>query len=197
MPANTPSMWTAAAVEELRRLAAEGMSAAQIAAALECSRNALLGKAARLSIPLKGGSGDRAVRQKIHNRMSDGVRQAARKLWDDGHTQAEIAEKLQIGRTSIGTWAKNERWPKRIILAPAAKPAPERKAVIVVARPEPAPIPAPASDGIGIMALSWRTCRWPITTWPRGMGEDALYCGGPAQGRYCARHQRMARKVAA
>ncbi len=44
--------WTAERVERLRALAAEGLSCSQIAKALgDCSRNAALGKMARLGIP--------------------------------------------------------------------------------------------------------------------------------------------------
>jgi GcrA cell cycle regulator len=49
-------LWTAEAIEDLKRLALEGRSAANIAAALgAASRNAVIGKANRIGIKLNGG----------------------------------------------------------------------------------------------------------------------------------------------
>jgi GcrA cell cycle regulator len=49
-------LWTAEAVEDLKRLALEGKSASHIAAALGVgSRNAIIGKASRIGIKLGGG----------------------------------------------------------------------------------------------------------------------------------------------
>src|SRR5580693_4253245 len=57
-------LWTAEAVEDLKRLALEGRSASVIAAALGvASRNAVIGKASRIGIKLSGG-GPAAVRGK-------------------------------------------------------------------------------------------------------------------------------------
>ena len=51
-------LWTAEAVENLKRLALEGRSASVIAAALgAASRNAVIGKANRIGIKLNGGGG--------------------------------------------------------------------------------------------------------------------------------------------
>ncbi len=49
-------LWTAEAVEDLKRLALEGKSASHISAALGVgSRNAVIGKASRIGIKLNGG----------------------------------------------------------------------------------------------------------------------------------------------
>jgi len=49
-------LWTAEAIEDLKRLAREGRSASAIAAALgAASRNAVIGKANRIGIKLNGG----------------------------------------------------------------------------------------------------------------------------------------------
>ena len=51
-------LWTAEAIENLKRLALEGRSASVIAAALgAASRNAVIGKANRIGIKLNGGGG--------------------------------------------------------------------------------------------------------------------------------------------
>ena len=57
-------LWTAEAVEDLKRLALEGKSASHIAAALGVgSRNAVIGKASRIGIKLNGGGGAAASPQ--------------------------------------------------------------------------------------------------------------------------------------
>jgi GcrA cell cycle regulator len=50
-------LWTAEAVEDLKRLALAGKSASRIAAELGGSRNAVIGKASRIGIKLNGGGG--------------------------------------------------------------------------------------------------------------------------------------------
>jgi GcrA cell cycle regulator len=51
-------LWTAEAIEDLKRLALEGRSASHIAAELGVgSRNAVIGKASRIGIKLTGGGG--------------------------------------------------------------------------------------------------------------------------------------------
>jgi GcrA cell cycle regulator len=53
---STEMLWTAEAVDDLKRLALEGKSASHIAAALGVgSRNAVIGKASRIGIKLTGG----------------------------------------------------------------------------------------------------------------------------------------------
>src|SRR5271170_1298608 len=55
-------LWTAEAVEDLKKLALEGKSASHISAALGVgSRNAVIGKASRIGIKLSGGA---SVRRK-------------------------------------------------------------------------------------------------------------------------------------
>ena len=57
-------LWTAEAVEDLKKLALEGKSASHIAAALGVgSRNAVIGKASRIGIKLNGGGGAAGARQ--------------------------------------------------------------------------------------------------------------------------------------
>jgi hypothetical protein len=51
-------LWTAEAVEDLKKLALQGKSASHISAALGVgSRNAVIGKASRIGIKLSGGGG--------------------------------------------------------------------------------------------------------------------------------------------
>jgi GcrA cell cycle regulator len=76
---STRMLWTAEAVEDLKKLALEGKSASHISAALGVgSRNAVIGKASRIGIKLSGGGGA-SVRGK-------GPPRAARIQWVPAHT---------------------------------------------------------------------------------------------------------------
>src|SRR5580658_4865567 len=75
---STRMLWTAEAVEDLKKLALEGKSASHISAALGVgSRNAVIGKASRIGIKLNGGGGA-SVRGK-------GTPRAARPQWATAH----------------------------------------------------------------------------------------------------------------
>jgi GcrA cell cycle regulator len=78
-------LWTAEAVEDLKRLALEGKSASHISAALGIgSRNAVIGKASRIGIKLSGGGGA-SVRGKTPSR-------AARPQWPSPHPTRRSAD---------------------------------------------------------------------------------------------------------
>jgi GcrA cell cycle regulator len=67
-------LWTAEAVDDLKKLALEGKSASHISAALGVgSRNAVIGKASRIGIKLTGGGGGTA--------RGKGAQRAARPQW--------------------------------------------------------------------------------------------------------------------
>ena len=83
-------LWTAEAVEDLKKLALEGKSASHISAALGVgSRNAVIGKASRIGIKLNGGGGA-SVRGK-------GAPRAARPQWAPAHTTRPNADAQRSG----------------------------------------------------------------------------------------------------
>src|ERR1700733_2252777 len=62
-------LWTAAAVEDLKKLALQGKSASHIAAALGvASRNAVIGKASRMGVKLGGGGRGPGTRKALAGR---------------------------------------------------------------------------------------------------------------------------------
>jgi GcrA cell cycle regulator len=99
-------LWTAEAVEDLKKLALQGKSASHISAALGVgSRNAVIGKASRIGIKLTGGGGAPA--------RGKGASRAARPQWAQAHTRAaakssgaDAAPDLQV---SPGDGAAPER----------------------------------------------------------------------------------------
>src|SRR5258708_30357848 len=79
-------LWTAEAVEDLKRLALQGKSASHISVALGVgSRNAVIGKASRIGIKLSGGGGA-SVRGK-------GTPRAARPQWATAHSPRPDAQR--------------------------------------------------------------------------------------------------------
>ena len=97
-------LWTAEAVEDLKRLALEGKSASHISAALGVgSRNAVIGKASRIGIKLNGG-GRASVRGKGaaprgSAPMGDGALPSAPRR----RTTAPALRSLAISRSRRGT----------------------------------------------------------------------------------------------
>jgi GcrA cell cycle regulator len=158
-------LWTAEAVEDLRRLALAGKSASHIAAELGVgSRNAVIGKASRIGIKLSGGGG-RATSGAAPGRPGRpqwaNVRYARPNAEDQGTHAAPVGD-LQIkpreGRGA--TWAFSE-----------AEIGEMRR--------------------LRFEDIRESACRWPLGD-PRS-GEFA-YCGlTSVEGQsYCAGHCRMA-----
>jgi GcrA cell cycle regulator len=97
-------VWTAEAVEDLKRLALEGRSASHIAAALGVgSRNAVIGKASRIGIKLGGGG-----RASVRGGTSAG---AGRARWAAvPHSQPGAANRNSVAARAVepkrpATWA--------------------------------------------------------------------------------------------
>ncbi len=157
-------LWTAEAVEHLKRLALEGKSASSIAAALGVeSRNAVIGKASRVGIKLNGGGRPNA----------------------SGKTRAGAhrAEWAIIPHPQLGS-----KPSAAAVLArdPRVERGDERQAAWTFGEAEVGEMRRLRFEEIREFA-----CRWPLGD-PR-TGEFA-YCGlTPARGRsYCAGHCRMA-----
>ena len=159
-------LWTAEAVEDLKRLALEGRSASAIAATLGVgSRNAVIGKASRIGIKLSGG-GPASVRGKTPAR-------ARRSQWATAPYTRQSAEDALV------------RDPPVI---PGSQPGDrgKRPAAWMLGEAEIGEMRRVRFEEIREFA-----CRWPLGDPKSG---DFAYCGlKPADGQsYCAGHCRMA-----
>jgi len=157
-------LWTAEAVEDLKRLAFEGRSASVIANMLgAASRNAVIGKANRIGIKLNGDG--RAARL--------------------GRTRAG-AHRAQWAAANSKPGAGDHGSCVAFACDPRVKPGEESKAAWIFSQAEVGEMQRVRFEEICDFA-----CRWPLGD-PR-TGEFA-YCGlTPAKGRsYCAGHCRMA-----
>jgi GcrA cell cycle regulator len=157
-------LWTAEAVEDLKRLALAGKSASHIAAELGVgSRNAVIGKASRIGIKLTGGGGRAAMRGETSAR-------GGRSEWATA----------RYARPNAGDQSANVVAPRGL------SPVEGRGAAWTFGEAEIGEMRRLRFEDIRESA-----CRWPLGD-PRS-GEFA-YCGlTPAKGQsYCAGHCRMA-----
>jgi GcrA cell cycle regulator len=157
-------LWTAEAVEDLKRLAHEGKSASNIAAALGvASRNAVIGKASRIGIKLSGGGGRAAASHPAPAR-------AGRSQWTAAHPSRpnpdEHGSHAPAGRGLSPRQGRGAAWSYG---------------------------EAEIGEMLRLRFEDIResVCRWPLGD-PRS--GDFAYCGlAPAEGQsYCAGHCRMA-----
>jgi GcrA cell cycle regulator len=157
-------LWTAEAVEDLKKLALQGKSASHISLALGVgSRNAVIGKASRIGIKLSGGGA--SVRGK-------GMPRAPRPKWAPAHTTRPQAEAQRSGAAGAHE--------------PKVSPGHDRVTGMSFAVAEIGEMRRLRLEDIRDSA-----CRWPLGD-PRS--GDFAYCGlTPVGGQsYCAGHCQMA-----
>jgi GcrA cell cycle regulator len=156
-------LWTAEAIENLKRLALEGRSASVIAAALgAASRSAVIGKANRIGIKLNGDG-----RASLPGGTPTGAYRAP---------LAAILKPVPSMQTSAPALSRDSR----------VKPGEERKAAWTLAEAEVGEMRRVRFEEIREFA-----CRWPLGD-PRS-GDFAYCGLKPAKGHsYCAGHCRMA-----
>lgn len=159
--------WTDERVEKLKRLWADGLSASQIAAQLGgVSRNAVIGKVHRLSLPgrAKAGGSSAAPRAKRTTSAPRAPNYASR------------ASARSVIRTAGATALKED------IAVEALQEFDRRPVENVV---------VPISRRLLLTELTERTCKWPIGD---PLQEDFRFCGNDSGEAtpYCAYHARLA-----
>ncbi|MDW9416877.1 GcrA family cell cycle regulator [Sinorhizobium meliloti] len=160
--------WTDERVEKLKKLWSEGLSASQIAAQLGgVSRNAVIGKVHRLSLPGRakaGGSTAAAARPKRATSAPRAPNYAARSVT------------RTVTRTAGATALKEEL---AVDLAIDQELQIDRNIVL------------PMSRRLELTELTERTCKWPIGD---PLKEEFHFCGNdsPEASPYCTFHARLA-----
>ena len=160
--------WTDERVEKLKKLWSEGLSASQIAAQLGgVSRNAVIGKVHRLSLPGRakaGGSTTAATRPKRPTSAPRAPNYASR------------VSTRTVARPSGATVLKEE-----IEVDLVAEQDFSISTDVVV----------PMSRRLELTQLTERTCKWPIGD---PLKEEFHFCGNdsPEASPYCSFHARLA-----
>lgn len=159
--------WTDERVEKLKKLWADGLSASQIAAQLGgVSRNAVIGKVHRLSLPgrAKSGGASAATRTK----------------------RATSAPRAPNYASRVGT--------RTVMRSAGATALKEDLSVEAYQEIETRPmqnVVVPISRRIALTELTERTCKWPIGD---PLHEEFHFCGNDSGDGtpYCTYHARLA-----
>lgn len=159
--------WTDERVEKLKKLWADGLSASQIAAQLGgVSRNAVIGKVHRLSLPgrAKAGGASSAPRAKRTTSAPRAPNYATR------------ASVRSVTRSAGATALKQD------LSVEAVEQVDTRPIEDVV---------VPISRHLVLTELTERTCKWPIGD---PLQDDFHFCGNDAgeNAPYCKYHSRLA-----
>ncbi len=159
--------WTEERVEKLKKLWADGLSASQIAAQLGgVSRNAVIGKVHRLSLPgrAKSGGSSSAPRAKRTTSAPRAPNYASR------------AAVRTVARSTGATALKQEESADAM---QAVDPRPIQDVVV------------PISRHLVLTELTERTCKWPIGD---PLHDDFHFCGNDSGENtpYCKYHARLA-----
>jgi GcrA cell cycle regulator len=160
--------WTDERVERLKKLWSEGLSASQIAAQLGgVSRNAVIGKVHRLSLPGRAKAGGATTTARAPKRNTSAVRAP--------NYASRIATRT-VTRQQGATMLKEE---VEIDLMEEMDYRPAANVVV------------PISRRLGLTELTERTCKWPVGD---PLKDDFRFCGcdSPDTSPYCSYHQRMA-----
>ncbi|EJL53043.1 MULTISPECIES: GcrA family cell cycle regulator [unclassified Rhizobium] len=160
--------WTDERVEKLKKLWSEGLSASQIAAQLGgVSRNAVIGKVHRLSLPGRAKAGGSTTTVRTPKRTTSAPR---------APNYASRVTTRTVTRQQGATMLKEEI---------------EIDAIAEISYRPAANVVVPISRRLGLTELTERTCKWPVGD---PLKDDFHFCGceSPDSSPYCTYHQRMA-----
>ncbi len=160
--------WTDERVEKLKKLWSEGLSASQIAAQLGgVSRNAVIGKVHRLSLPGRAKAGGSAAAAPRTKRTTAPPRAP--------NYASKVATRT-VARVQGATLLKEE---VEVDLVAEQEYVPAANVVV------------PMSRRLVLTQLTERTCKWPVGD---PMKDDFHFCGNDCaeNGPYCTFHARMA-----
>ncbi|MFB2549762.1 GcrA family cell cycle regulator [Ensifer soli] len=165
--------WTDERVEKLKKLWSEGLSASQIAAQLGgVSRNAVIGKVHRLSLPGRAKAGGPAAATRNTKRTTSAPKAP-------NYAATRVTTRTVVHQAGA-TMLKEEVEVAEEVVETVVEVAPVRSNVVV-----------PMTRSIGLTQLTERTCKWPIGD---PLNEEFHFCGNdsPDSSPYCSFHARIA-----
>jgi GcrA cell cycle regulator len=173
--------WTDERVERLKKLWAEGLSASQIAAQLGgVSRNAVIGKVHRLSLPGRAKAGGSAASR------------TPKRAPVTGHTGLTGNAGGQSRQQT--TYAPRQPTMTRTVSRPAGATMLKEEVEIdalEMFETNSNNVVVPIFRRVPLIRLTERTCKWPIGD---PLKEDFCFCGNdsPDNSPYCGFHQKLA-----
>jgi GcrA cell cycle regulator len=162
--------WTDDRVEKLKRLWSEGLSASQIATQLGgVSRNAVIGKVHRLSLPGRAKAGG-ATSARSQKRASVAPAQARPASYTPPRTVTRTVSR-PVGATMLKEDIEIEVTEEMVV---------QTSNVVV-----------PIFKRLPLVKLTERTCKWPLGD---PLKDDFSFCGNdsPDNTPYCTYHQKLA-----
>ena len=173
--------WTDERVEKLKQLWSEGLSASQIATQLGgVSRNAVIGKVHRLSLPGRAKSGgaptQAAPRATARNTAPPRAPNFASRV--AGRRPAAPPQSTPSAPRTAGATALKQEVETDIV--PATRP-----------RSNPDNVVVPIMKKVALTELTEMTCKWPVGDPTQG---DFYFCGcdAPENTPYCSYHAKLA-----
>lgn len=203
---NTPFKWTDQNIAVLQNMVKEGLSAADVAARLGCSRNAAVGKATRLGTPFhsRPASSVPTPLKKRQPWTEERILKAA-VLWVRNVTITSMASTMQVRVSTMACVIDRypQHFPKRVrpnsgnvskIAAILRRSEREEKAVERSLRGYDSSVFAIADVGpVRFMDLTDKHCKFPISCDEGPQGADMPCCGARrTDGSYCVHHARIA-----
>lgn len=164
--------WTHSREEKLRQLWSEGKSASECARMFGgvVTRNAIIGKVFRMDLPKR-----RPTTCKVKMNHWTDEKRAAMSAKMKARTAARAADVKK--HNAVNPMVARAKSPPPAVFVPAAKD-------LAVGTWNPLPEAAP----VGIMDLTERTCRWPVSD-----GAPFMFCGCQVEpgSRYCPTHKHI------
>jgi GcrA cell cycle regulator len=164
--------WTDERVERLKKLWAEGLSASQIAAQLGgVSRNAVIGKVHRLSLPGRAKAGGTSAAARTPKRPAAAAPRPANTF-----NASRMTATRTVARQQGSALLKEDA---------------DVNAIEEVRYRPSSNVVVPISRRLGLTELTERTCKWPVGD---PLTDDFHFCGceSPDSSPYCTYHQKMA-----
>jgi GcrA cell cycle regulator len=161
--------WTDERVERLKKLWSEGLSASQIAAQLGgVSRNAVIGKVHRLSLPGRAKAGGAAPSR------------APKRPTVSTQTRQQTYAPRTMTRTTVTRQAGATMLKEEVDID-----------TLQVMEQSASNVVVPIFRRVPLIKLTERTCKWPLGD---PLKEDFCFCGNdsPDTSPYCGFHQKLA-----